>query len=85
MEHDHNGISNLEFPVSHVIREALHALPEQRKQELLESLSEDEFVSMRVDTYLHELETAMHNGYDEAGAQEIAMMECLAGLTPGDE
>jgi hypothetical protein len=73
-------ISNLDFPVSHVIREALRDLPEERRQEVLGPMNEDDFIIHRVDIYLKDLETAMHTGYDELGANEIALKECLAGL-----
>lgn len=48
-------------------------------------MTEDEFVSHRVDVYLQSLETAMHNCYDEAGAKEIALKECLAGISEANE
>lgn len=80
-----NEISNLDFPVSHVIREALKDLSEEHRKSLLSTMTEDEFISHRVDTYLETLETAMHNSYDEAGAKEIALKECLAGISEADE
>ena len=80
-----NEISNLDFPVSRVIRAALHDLTEEHQKSLLGNMTEDEFISHRVDVYLEALETAMHNGYDEAGAKEIALKECLAGISEADE
>jgi hypothetical protein len=80
-----NGISNLDFPVSHTIRVALHDLSVEQRKTTLGRMAEDEFVSHRVDIYLEALETAMHNGYDEAGAKEIALKECLAGISDADE
>ncbi len=80
-----NEISNLDFPVGHTIRAALHDLPEEQQKTILGRITEDELVSHRVDVYLQSLETAMHNGYDEAGAKEIALKECLAGISEGDE
>ena len=77
-------ISNLDFPVAGIVREALHSLSLQQKQELFNTQTEDEFVSSRVDVYLHELEAAMHSGYDELGAKEIALKECLHGITGDD-
>lgn len=82
---DPNQISNLDFPVSHAIRATLHDLQEEQQKTILDRMTEDEFVSQRVDVYLQSLETAMHNGYDEAGAKEIALKECLAGISEGDE
>jgi hypothetical protein len=80
----HEEISNLDLPISKVIREALHDLQSQKQSELLKELlgemTDDEFVSNRVDFYLTEIEAAMHNGFDEMGAKEIALKECLAGL-----
>jgi hypothetical protein len=80
-----NEISNLDFPISRVIRATLHDLPEEQQKTILDRMTEDEFVSHRVDIYLEALETAMHNGYDEAGAKEIALKECLAGISEADE
>jgi hypothetical protein len=73
-------ISNLDLPISKVIREAMHDLPAQKQNELFGEITEDEFVSHRVEIYLTEIEAAMHNGFDEMGAKEIALRECLAGL-----
>ncbi len=80
-----NEISNLDFPVSHAIRAALKDLSEEHLKFILGTMTEDEFISHRVDIYLEVLETAMHNGYDEAGAKEIALKECLAGISEADE
>ena len=80
-----NEISNLEFPVSRVIREALKDLSEEHRKSILGKMTDDEFISHRVDVYLEALETAMHNGHDEAGAKEIALKECLAGISEVDE
>lgn len=77
-------ISNLDFPIAPVIREALSDLPPGRKKEVLDQLTEDEFVSERVDIYLFELEAAMHAGYDELGAKEIALRECLHPIREDD-
>lgn len=73
-------LSNLEFPISSVIREALKVLTKEERAEILEGMTSDEFISHRVDIYLQEIETAMHNGFDELGAKEIALKECLAGI-----
>jgi len=80
-----NEIPNLDFPVSHVIRAALKDLSEEHRKSILGTMTEDEFISHRVDTYLEALETAMHNSYDETGAKEIALKECLAGINEADE
>ncbi len=77
-------ISNLDFPIASVIREALSDLPRGRKTTVLGRLTEDEFVSERVDIYLFELEAAMHTGYDELGAKEIALRECLHSIREDD-
>jgi hypothetical protein len=84
MEDEQNEISNLDLPISNVIREALNGLSKQRQAEILGSMSEDEFVSHRVDIYLQEIETTMHNGFDELGSKEIALRECLAGISEDD-
>ncbi|HRJ29758.1 MAG TPA: hypothetical protein PLV21_03940 [Cyclobacteriaceae bacterium] len=80
-----NEISNLDFPVNHIIRASLKDLSEEHRKSVLYKMTEDEFISHRVDVYLQSLETAMHNGYDEAGAKEIALTECLAGMREADE
>lgn len=79
-----NDISNLDFPVAGIVREALSTRSSETKQKLLDPQTEDEFISSRVDVYLHELEAAMHAGYDELGAKEIALKECLHGITGDD-
>jgi elongation factor P--beta-lysine ligase len=78
---EQNEISNLDFPISQMIREALNDLPKQKRHEILGEMSEDEFISNRVDIYLTAIELAMHNGFDELEAKEIALMECLAGIS----
>jgi hypothetical protein len=80
MMEKHEEISSLDLPISKVIRETLQDLVEPRQKELLGEMTDDEFVSHRVDIYLTEIEAAMHNGFDEMGAKEIALRECLAGL-----
>ena len=84
MEDQENEISNLDFPISRVIRESLNDLAEQKQRYILGEMTEDEFISHRVDIYLKEIETAMHNGFDELGAKEIALKECLAGISEDD-
>lgn len=73
-------ISNLDFPVATTIRQALHQHNDVAQALLREQMSEDEFVSHRVDIYLQTLEIAMHAGLEEAGAKEIALLESLTGL-----
>lgn len=80
----HDEISNLDLPISKVIREALHDMESLRQKELISEMTEDEFVSHRVDIYLNEIEMAMHHGYDELGAKEIALKECLAEIHEGN-
>jgi hypothetical protein len=77
-------ISNLDFPIANVIREACFELPPDKRIALLKSVTLDEFVSHRVDVYLQSLETAMHAGYEELGAKEIALKDCLHGLNEDD-
>lgn len=80
MENSENEISNLDLPIAQVIREALNELTPEAQREVFGTMSPGEFVSHRVDIYLKEIETAMHNGFDELGAKEIALRECLTGL-----
>lgn len=84
MNDPEKDIFNLDFPIAHIIREALSDLPADKKKEILGSLTENEFISQGVDVYLQELETAMHGGYDELGAKEIALRECLHGMGEDD-
>ena len=84
MEDRQNEISNLDLPISNVIRGTLNGLSKQRQVEIIGAMSENEFISHRVDIYLKEIETAMHNGFDELGAKEIALKECLAGISEDD-
>jgi hypothetical protein len=84
MDDQQNEISNLDLPISNVIRETLSGLSKQKQVEILGAMSEDEFVSHRVNIYLQEIETAMHNGFDELGSKEIALLECLAGISEDD-
>lgn len=77
-------ISNLDFPIAPIIRQALSDLPVSKQDELLKSTAVDEFISHRVDIYLQSLEDAMHAGYDELGAKEIALKDCLHGLIQDD-
>lgn len=84
MNDPEKDISNLDFPIARIIREALSDLPAEKKKEVLGSLTENEFISQGVDVYLQELETAMHGGYDELGAKEIALGECLHAMREDD-
>jgi hypothetical protein len=77
-------ISNLDLPIAHVIRQALSDLPSISRAALLKSTTVDEFISHRVDIYLQSLEDAMHAGFDEVGAKEIALKDCLHDLIQND-
>ena len=81
MKEPQDEINNLDFPIANIIREALSALPMDEKREVLETMNEEEFIHHRVDVYLQELESAMHQGLDELGAKEMALSECLAGIS----
>lgn len=73
-------ISNLDVPQAQTIRQALDDLPQDKRSALLEKLTVPEFISLRVDIYLEQLEQAMHAGFDELGAKEIAMKEAWGDL-----
>lgn len=73
-------IPNLALPIATAIRNEVRDLTSEQKVIVFEGLTEDEFIGHRVDIYLRELEIAMQNGYDELGAKEIALKECLAGI-----
>jgi hypothetical protein len=79
-----NDISNLDLPIAKVIRQAVSDLPSALQSVLLQAASADEFISHRVDIYLQSLEDAMHAGFEEAGAKEIALKDCLHGLMLDD-
>jgi hypothetical protein len=81
---DTDEIPNLDLPIANVILEAIVDLTGHQQKELLGSMTIAEFVSHRVDIYLKELEVAMHNGFDELGAKEIALKESLAGISEDD-
>lgn len=74
-------ISNLDMPVAAVLRQALTDLPTEMRSEVLEKMSEPEFVHYRVGVYLDEIERALLAGYTPAGAEELALKESMAGLT----
>lgn len=73
-------ISNLDLPFANLIRELLHALPTEKRSTVMGEMSEDEFISDRVDIYLNELSAALHAGLDEIGAIEVAKSESLKDL-----
>lgn len=77
-------IHNIDLPLAAIIREALHDLTAQQKATLLAGEYENDFVSHRVDLYLQAWEDAIQAGYDELGAKEIALAECLTGITSSD-
>lgn len=72
---------NLEMPVATIIRDAYNALSEEEKIDILESMTEDEFIEHRVDIYLQQVEAVFITGnFTPAGAEEYALDECLAGF-----
>ncbi len=71
-------IPNACLPVAVKIREALEKCTPEYKRELLEGMTETEFVDHRVDIFLDELERAIHSSnYTPAGAEEISMREAI--------
>ncbi|MBL7858177.1 MAG: hypothetical protein JNM57_10860 [Cyclobacteriaceae bacterium] len=84
MAHPVIDISNLDLPIAQVLRDKLREMLMHEKKVLLAGLDEDTFISQRVDIYLNALEDAMHAGYDELGAREIALTECIHGITGSD-
>lgn len=74
-------IPNLHLPIAAVILTQLNDLPPNRKYEVLEGQTEEDFVSDRVDIFLEELDSALLAGNDELGAKEIALKACLDGIT----
>ena len=74
-------IPNSAIPVADTIRHALAKLTLNKKKDLLGKMTEMEFIDHRVDIYLVEIERALLSGnYAAAGAEEIALNECMAGL-----
>lgn len=74
-------IANSDMPVAERIREALAKLNPEQKRDVLEKMTEAEFVDHRVDIFLSELEAALlSDKYTPGGAEEVAYKECMAGL-----
>lgn len=74
-------IDNLKLPIANRIRLALTDCSEDRKTELFENMSEEEFISHRVDVYLSVLIPAIQsNTYGPTGAEEIAWNECAGDI-----
>ncbi|HNP94100.1 MAG TPA: hypothetical protein PKJ63_00680 [Cyclobacteriaceae bacterium] len=73
-------IPNLHLPIAAIILAQLNGLSPNRKHEVLNGHSEDDFVSDRVDIFLEELDSALLAGYDELGAKELALKACLDGI-----
>ncbi len=78
-------IPNLHLPIAAIILTQLNELSPNRKHEVLDGETEENFVSDRVDIFLEELDNALLAGYDEMGAKEIALKACLDGITDSDE
>ena len=78
-------IPNSALPIAKSIRIALQALAAEKRKEVLESMTEAEFIDYRVDIYLSELEIAIQGGLGEAGAQEIAVNEAMGDLLKSDD
>lgn len=74
-------ISKLNLPLVQTIRAAWQKLPEDERNTLLNKLSEQEFISHRVNIYLEQLQQAMHAGLSEQAAKEIAITEAMRGLS----
>ncbi|MBS1554144.1 MAG: hypothetical protein JSU09_04395 [Bacteroidetes bacterium] len=74
-------IPNLDLPIATVILAQLNELTPNRKHEVLDGQTEDDFVSDRVDIFLEELDCALLVGCDELAAKEIALKACLAGIS----
>lgn len=74
-------IPNKSLPAAKRIREGLKKLSAKEKKEILEEMTEEEFIDYRVDVFLDQLEMALlSKAYSPAGAEEIAYHECMAGL-----
>jgi hypothetical protein len=74
-------IPNLHLPIAAVILTQLNDLSPNRKHEVLNGQTEDDFVSDRVDIFLEGLDCALLAGYDELGAKELALKACLDGIS----
>lgn len=85
MTNPQHDILNRHLPIARAISDALHMLPDATRTELLDTLSENEFISERVDIYLAEWEKSIRAGFDELGAKEIAWKECTAGIVETNE
>lgn len=74
------GIQNLDTDIAVIIREALNSLNETEQKTVVGDLTEDEFVSSRVDVYFRQHATCTMTGYTELGAHEESIKEALAGI-----
>lgn len=74
-------ISNLDLPIAKRIKEVFNTLSVENKKEVLEAMTEDEFISHRVDIYLEEYSRAATSGfYSRSGVEEIAVNESMGDL-----
>lgn len=75
-------ILNKDLPVAKVIKQALADCSASQRVDVLGNMTEEEFIDHRVNIFLEALETALHERFHPAGAEEIAYQECMSGLIP---
>jgi len=81
MKRIHPEIANLDLPIASIIKAAVDSISQEAKLDLLSGIAEPDFISLRVDVYLDEIEHALYAGYDELGAKEVALTACLNGIS----
>ncbi len=74
-------IPNLCTPIGDRLASMLADLTMEERIEILEGMTEAEFIDYRVDVYLTQLEQALLSGvYSISGVEEISEKESLAGF-----
>lgn len=75
-------IPNWATPIGHKLSSMLTELSWEKKAEILEGMTEPEFINYRVNIYLAQLEQALLSGvYSISGAEEIAEQESMTGFS----
>jgi hypothetical protein len=75
---------NLDTNIAGIIRDYFSRISPEKKEEFLEELTEDEFISHRVDVYLRQHAIAAMTGSSELAAHELSIKEALDGLEDVD-
>lgn len=82
-EYEKSGVDCFANSDTNIARRLFNSLAdcgEEKIKELTNGMTEEEFVSSRVNVYNSEYNTAIKAGYDESGANEIAFQEAFGDL-----